>query len=237
MNLSRLFTICLLTIFCVFACHKNSNSNSLVEEPTQKESQPPQPSNDKTGIKEDYRGSDRLGWQRPDKIINLLIKEGDKLEDKTVADIGAGTGYFTLRLAPKVNKVIALDIDPNFITYLDSIKTLQLPADVQPRLETRLTPRDRPELEDNEVDAVLIVNTFMFIENKTEYLTKLKNALTKNGRLVILDFKRKKTPFGPPSDLRIPLYEAEELLYKAGYRNIITDDRTLDFQYILIAEK
>ena len=236
MRISILFTLFSLML-CLSSCDSKPEPASIEEEPATTTEVVKQKPKDDTGIKDDYRGSDRLAWQRPDRIINLLAKEGETLEDKTVADIGAGTGYFTLRLAPKVEKVIALDIDPSFINYLDSIKTLQLPESVQDHLETRLTPVDRPQLEHNEIDAALIVNTFMFIENKTAYLKRLKDALVDTGRVVIVDFKRKKTPFGPPAELRLPLYRTEELLEEAGYQNIITDDRTLDFQYIVIADK
>ena len=114
---------------------------------------------------------------------------------------------------------------------------MQLSEDMQPKLEARLTPRDRPNLQDQEVNAVLIVNTFMYIEDKVDYLRKLKNSLAAGGRVVIVDFKRKRTPFGPPAELRLPLYMAESQLYEAGYSNIQTDDRSLDYQYIVIAEK
>ena len=188
-----------------------------------------------TGEKRDYDNQGRVVWQRPELIINLL--GNGSLADKTVADIGAGTGWFTLRLAPRVKKVIALDIDPSFISYLDSVKQLQLTEDIQPRLETRLTPRDRANLDPGEVNGVLIVNTFMYIKNKVEYLKSLRNSIAEGGRLVIVDFKRKRTPIGPPSELRLPLYVAEDYLYEAGYRNITVDDCSLDYQYIVMAEK
>lgn len=188
-----------------------------------------------TGEKKDYDNQGRVVWQRPELIINLL--GNGSLADKTVADIGAGTGWFTLRLAPRVKKVIALDIDPSFISYLDSVKQLQLTEDIQPRLETRLTPRDRASLDPGEVNGVLIVNTFMYIDNKVEYLQSLREGITEGGRLVIVDFKRKRTPIGPPAELRLPLYLAEDYLYEAGYRNIEVDDCSLDYQYIVMAEK
>jgi SAM-dependent methyltransferase len=160
------------------------------------------------------------------------------MNDKTIVDIGAGTGFFAIRVTPSAQKVIALDIDQRFLDIIDSTKVADLPAEYQGRLETRLTPRDSPNLRANEADGVLIVNTFMYIENKLEYLQKLKPCLKHGGRLVIVDFKRKRTEIGPlPRERRAPLYEVEDLLYEAGYRNIQAIDTELNYQYIVIAEK
>lgn len=195
----------------------------------------PKPNKGKTvaGVAEDYESTNRVIWQKKDMVLELL---GD-LDNKTVADIGAGTGFFTLPLVEKAKKVIAIDIDRRFISYLDSIKVLQLSEDMQPRLETRLATPNDPRLRAGEVDIIVIVNTFMYIEDQPAYLQKLKNALADNGRLLIIDFKRKRTPIGPPSDIRVPLHVVEDRLYAAGYRNITADDTSLDYQYILLAQK
>lgn len=190
---------------------------------------------DLDGFKASYENTDRVVWQRPNLIIGLL-GNGD-ISDKVVVDIGAGSGFFAKRITPLAKKVIALDIDESFLRFIDSTKVLELPMEVQSRLETRLTPRDAPRLSANEADAVLIVNTFMYIENKLEYLQKLKPCIKEGGRLVIVDFKRKRTALGPrPREHRAPLFMVEELLYEAGYKNIQAIDTELNYQYILIAE-
>jgi SAM-dependent methyltransferase len=187
----------------------------------------------KPGFTEDYVSTNRVLWQKPEMVINLL---GD-LENKTVADIGAGRGYFALRMASKAKKVIAIDIDPRFINYVDSIKTRELPPEIQPRLETRLAEPDDPNLNPEEADIVLIVNTYMYMKNRVEYLKNLKNGIVPGGTLLIIDFKKKRTPIGPPSQFRIPLYQVEEELYEAGYVNVRTNDTALDYQYLIMAEK
>lgn len=190
---------------------------------------------DLDGFKATYENTDRVVWQRPNLIIGLL-GNGD-LSKKTIADIGSGPGFFAKRITPLAQKVIALDIDQNFLDFIDSTKVLELATDIQPRLETRLTPRDAPRLSPKEVDAVLIVNTFMYIDNKLDYLQKLKPCIKEGGRLVIVDFKRKRTALGPrPRSHRAPLYQVEDLLHEAGYRNIQAIDTELNYQYILIAE-
>ena len=61
--------------------------------------------------------------------------------------------------------------------------------------------------------------------------------MKEGGKLLIIDFKKKRTPVGPPSDIRQPLFVVENELYDAGYKNILTNDTALDYQYIVIAEK
>ncbi len=185
------------------------------------------------GIQEDYVNTNRVIWQKPDMIIDLM---GD-LKNKTIADIGAGTGFFTLRLVPRAKKVIAIDIDQRFIDYLDSVKVLELPEHLQSRMETRLASPDNPNLKKGEADIAVIVNTFMYIKTPEAYLATLKEGLSKGGKVIIVDFKKKRTPLGPPSEIRMPVHVVEEALYAAGYTNVIANDTSLDYQYIITAEK
>ena len=187
------------------------------------------------GFIADYANTNRMEWQRPNLIIGLL-GSGD-LSNKVVADVGAGTGFFSKRIAPLAKKVIALDIDQTFLNLIDSTSVLELNAAERARLETRLTPPEAPNLEDGEVDAVLFVNTFMFIENQLEYLQRMKPKIRPGGRLLIVDFKRKRTPIGPrPNEARTPLWKVEDLLYEAGYKNIQAIDTELNYQYIVMAD-
>jgi hypothetical protein len=87
------------------------------------------------------------------------------------------------------------------------------------------------------VDIILIVNTFMLIENKVEYLKKLYPALRSDGRIVIVDWKRKDTTIGPPKKDRLALGSLEDMLRGAGFRVTSADDATLAYQYIVVAEK
>ncbi len=185
------------------------------------------------GITEDYINTNRVIWQKPEVVLDLL---GD-LQDKTVADIGAGTGFFALRMVPLAKKVIAIDIDQRFIDYLDSVRTVEVPEELQSRLEARLAEANDPHLQASEADLVIIVNTFMYIKDRPAYLETLKRGIAEGGKLLIIDFKKKRTPIGPPSQIRVPLYQVEEALYQAGYRNIVANDTVLDYQYVIIAEK
>lgn len=183
--------------------------------------------------KEMYENTNRMVWQKPEMILELL---GD-LENKTVADIGAGTGFFAKRLAKRAEKVIAIDIDQRFLNYIDSVKVLEMNEADATRLETRLASPTHPNLKPGEADIIMIVNTFMYIQNQSNYLKTLHECLSDNGTLMIIDFKRKRTDIGPPSAIRLPLYRLEEMMYEAGYDNIKTNDTALDYQYIIIGKK
>jgi len=89
-----------------------------------------------------YEDAKRVIWQKPELVISLI--EG--IEQKTVVDIGAGTGYFAFRLAGKAKKVIAVEIDQQLVSFMDSIKHIQLTGSRINRFETRLGEPDDPNL-------------------------------------------------------------------------------------------
>jgi ubiquinone/menaquinone biosynthesis C-methylase UbiE len=117
------------------------------------------------------------------------------------------------------------------------VKVLEMDEAAAERLETRLASPTHPNLEPGEADIIMIVNTFMYIRDKTAYLKTLRNCLSDNGMLMIVDFKRKRTDIGPPSVIRLPLYQLEEMMYETGYKAIRTNDTALDYQYIITAQK
>lgn len=176
-------------------------------------------------------------WQKPGVVLDLL---GD-LEDKVVADIGAGPyGYFSLAIAskPDLKKVIAIDIDQDAIDFIGKAKEARLQKADWAKLETRLVTEDNPKLKPEEADIILIVNTVTYFENRLNYLRNLKKGLAKGGRLMIIDYKKKKIPIvARPIEERIALGQLENELITAGYQLLSSDDKTLEFQYILTASK
>ncbi len=182
----------------------------------------------------EYENPNRVFWQKPELVISML---GD-ISDKVIADIGAGSGYFARRLAHKARRVIAIEIDPQFIEFMDSIKRVELPQELQDRFETRLAEPDNSHLKPGEADIILLVNTYIYIQNKEAYLRHLLEVLPEGGKLVIVDFKKKKIPLeNPPQSLRMPLYVLEQQLEQAGFKSYTSYDAVLDYQYIVIAQK
>ena len=180
---------------------------------------------------ETYKDPNRRNWQNPDLVLNML---GD-LNQKTVADIGSGTGYFAIRIAQFANKVIAIDIDERFLEYIEERK-LEIADSIAARIVTRLTNEDNPSLLANEVDVALLVNTYPFIDNRPSYFSKVKNGLRNKGKLVILDYKKGNIPVGPPNEIKISPEEVFAELRLAGFKEFSIDEKSLEYQYIIIAQ-
>jgi 2-polyprenyl-3-methyl-5-hydroxy-6-metoxy-1,4-benzoquinol methylase len=175
-----------------------------------------------------FEDPSRAEWQKPEKTIASL----GPLDGKTVADIGAGTGYFSFPIAKKATKVIAIDIDQRFLDYIAQKKQTQK---IGGNIETRLTTPDSSGLRMGEVDIVLIVDTYHHIEGRVEYFKKLKKCLRPDGVLVIIDFKKMKTPPGPPVELRVAEDQVESELKSAGFTIVSADKDLLPYQYIIKA--
>lgn len=229
------------TLFCAVACVrdvKNQSDTPLLfreKKPSATTVSDPVPL-PRTGegnfesLVADYESKDRGIWQKPDMVISLL---GD-LEGKTVADIGAGSGYFTFRMVAKAEKVIGIDIDQRFINLMDSVK-VRLPNKYQTHFESRLAQPNNPALKPEEADAVMIVNTYAYIENRIQYLKVLAKGMSPGARLLIIDFKKNNIPVGPPQAFKVSLAQAEKELMAAGYKIERVDIESLDYQYIIIA--
>lgn len=215
-----------LALFVFFAACKNepvAASNTKL----------PPIDNNQDDILEKVDDEGRIIWQKPAEVVRLL---GD-ISDKTIADIGAGSGYFTFRFALKAKKVIAIDIDPTMIKIVETFKH-HLPVEIQSKIETRLALPNDPKLKKEEVDIVVIINTIGYIENRAAYLDVLREGIKEDGEIFILDFKTKNIPINaPPMEYRVPLGTLETDLSNSGFEIITSDDRTLDYQYIVKAKK
>jgi cyclopropane fatty-acyl-phospholipid synthase-like methyltransferase len=169
----------------------------------------------------------RDAWQMPDRVIAALnLKRG-----QSVADIGAGTGYFSVRLAKSAPapKVYAVDIEPAMVSYLreraakeglNNMVGIQAAAD-QPNL---------PE----PVDVVIVVDTYHHIGSRETYFRKLAKSIKPGGRVAIIDFKSD-SPEGPPKEFRFPLEQFKSEMGKAGYKLAAQHD-FLPRQHFLIFE-
>lgn len=184
------------------------------------------------GLVADYESKDRVIWQKPDLVIALL----GNLEGKTVADIGAGTGFFTFRLVPKAQKTIGIDIDPRFIAFMDSVK-VRLPEKYRERFESRLARPEDPLLKNGEADAVVIVNTYGYLENRVNYLKTVSKGMSPGATLLIIDFKKNNLPVGPPDEFKVALPQVEKEAANAGFKIEKIDKDVLDYQYVVLAKK
>ncbi len=167
----------------------------------------------------------RDAWQKPHEVIlSLALKP-----DAVIADIGSGTGYFSVRLAHMVPKgrVYGVDIEPDMVKYLaerakrDGLKNL-----------IAVTGAPGDPLLPEKVDLILMVDTFHHIEDRDRYFRTLHNSLKPGGRIAIIDF-RMDSPDGPPKSTRSTPDAIKAELNRAGY-TLVQEHDFLPKQYLLI---
>ena len=142
----------------------------------------------------------------------------------TVADIGAGTGYFSRRLAIHAAKVYAVDIDAKLL----DIAKKNAPANV---ITVVSKPQD-PMLPPASVDLVFFCDVIHHIEDRLDYYRRLRPALKPGARIVIVDFYKKQMPIGPPPEMKLSEKQVTEELEKAGFRRTRSES-FLEYQYFL----
>lgn len=178
-----------------------------------------------------FESPERVTWQKPNQIIEKM----GELKGKTVLDIGSGTGYFSFRLAAKGAKVIAGDVNDQFQAHIkNKQKDLNLS---EKQLSTRKLSYDSPKLKPQEVDHVLIVNTYHHVENRVAYFKKVLEGLKAGGKLWVIDYKKQETPHGPPLRMRLTTAKVMKELSEAGFGKIDVDSKMLPYQYIVVASK
>ena len=170
---------------------------------------------------------ERDAYQKPEKVLNYI---GD-VSGKKILDIGAGTGYFSFKLAAKGADVIAGDVDDRFQEYIKK----QIEKENAPKVALRKLPYDSPALEEKEVDKVLIVNTYHHIEDRVAYFVKVLNGLKDGGELLVIDFKKQDGP-GPPIKMKMSSYSIIEELKEAGFTDFNVNKYSLEHQYIIRAK-
>jgi ubiquinone/menaquinone biosynthesis C-methylase UbiE len=171
----------------------------------------------------------RDAWQKPAEVVKALeIRRG-----MCVADLGAGTGYFSRYLSTAVGErgtVFAVDTEPNLVVHLRERAEHEQTPNVVPILASA----DNPRLPGGMVDLVLIVDTVHHIDDRVEYLRRLQLALKPGGRVVVIDFKKEAdVPVGPPAEHRLARAQVVEEFQRAGYQ-LAAAPEVLQYQYFLI---
>jgi ubiquinone/menaquinone biosynthesis C-methylase UbiE len=163
-------------------------------------------------------------WQKPHDVVMALGLKSNE----TVADIGAGTGYFARRFANHAGKVYAVDIDE---------KLLGIARDHAPaNLETILAAPDDPRLVAGTIDTVFFCDVLHHIDNRPAYYAKLAKALKPDGRIVVVDFYKKELPVGPPPEMKIAEEDLIAEFRNAGFALAKRLD-ILPYQYFLFFER
>ena len=174
----------------------------------------------------ELEGPDRDAWQRPDQIMDALSIS----EASIVADLGAGGGWFTVRLAHRVGpngRVYAEDIQPQMIEAINRRVQREGLRNVTPLLGTP----DDPRLGPKSVDAVLIVDAYHEIEQPVKLLRNVAKALKSDGLIGIVNFKKDGGGPGPAMEVRI---DPEKVIADAQSAGLELRKReSLRYQYLL----
>lgn len=171
----------------------------------------------------------RDAWQKPDDVVALM----GITSAMTVADLGAGTGYFTGRLAhaAATGRVLAVDVEPSMVEYLKA-RALR---DGWRNVTAQLASANDPTLLAASVDRVLIVDVWHHLSDRPAYAAKLAQALKPGGAVFVVDFEMD-SPMGPGKAHRLlPAALAAELQTAGLTTSIATE--SLPHQYVVVGRK
>jgi ubiquinone/menaquinone biosynthesis C-methylase UbiE len=170
----------------------------------------------------------RDAYQKPHEVLTALnLKPGE-----AIADIGAGSGYFTFRLAHHLGdkgKVYAVDVSPDMVLHVNRrIRELKVNNVV-----SILADPDDPLLPDASVNRFFFCDSWHHIENRTKYLSLMTKMLKPGGEIVMIDFHKKELPVGPPLKMKIAREDLIKQMESSGFR--LTKEHTfLPYQYFLV---
>jgi protein-L-isoaspartate O-methyltransferase len=173
---------------------------------------------------------DRAAWQKPEQIMDVLhIADGS-----SVADIGAGAGWFTIRLARRVG--------PNGVVFSQDVQREMLEAirrrvsrEGLQNVQTRLGDGSNPNLQVTGLDAIVVVDAYQEVEDRVTFLKNLAEALKPNGLIGVVNWKPGRGGPGPPENVRVEKSSVVADVRAAGLR--IVDEETLPYQYMLVLAK
>ena len=170
---------------------------------------------------------DRDAWQMPDRVVEALaLRPGD-----VACDVGTGPGYLALRMARAVGPsgaVYAIDVDPRMIEVIERRMVQSGVENVHPILSAE----GRVALPPRRCKVILVVNTFHHFPDGAAYLKRLSGRLTHDGRIVVVDFHRRKLPVGPPPDHKLSRTDVAASARRAGLE-VARERRFLPYQYFL----
>jgi len=166
--------------------------------------------------------------EQPSKAIKALgIRPG-----QVVADVGAGSGYYTVRLAKQVGpngRVYAADIQPEMIVHLQR----RLEREGIENVELVQATETNPRLPDGRFDLILMVDVYHELSRPQEFLRGLRSSLKPDGRLVLIEFRKESDWVPIREEHKMSVKEARMELEAEGYRF----DRVIDvlpWQHILV---
>ncbi len=175
---------------------------------------------------EKFDGADRDDWQKPNEVIEAF----DIPPDAVVVEIGAGTGYFAVRLAEhlKDGRIIAYEQAPKMADYLkDRIDKLGFS-----NVDVRMTEQDGSLVLEKPADLIFSVDVYHHIQDRAAYFANVRRHFKTNSVLVVIDRTEEEVE-GQPTGHRIPSAIVKEEMQEAGFALVHELDFLLPTQYYL----
>lgn len=155
----------------------------------------------------------------------------DLKPDFVAADLGCGSGYFTVALAQRVRKVYGVDVQKEMLDFLaEKIKRLGIK-----NIQLLLSKANKIPLEPESVDLLISINTLHEFDDKNIMIREIRRVIKRGGRLMIVDFKKLDTGFGPPVNIRISEASAVRLFTAHGL--VLVNEKDLPCHYLLVFAK
>jgi len=171
---------------------------------------------------------ERKAQQDPKKIIEILaLKQND-----IVADLGCGSGYFTVPMSYSAKKVYGIDIQQEMLDFLEKKIRGQRITNIELLLSK---DADQIPLQNESVNVLLTVNTLHEFQDKDLMINEIQRVLKHKGKVAIIDFKKEDTGSGPPVPIRVSQQQAIRLFEKNGLTGVNTHD--LKSHYMLVFQK
>ena len=175
--------------------------------------------------------SERVQEEEPDAALDAIALAPGSI----VADVGAGSGYMTVKMAKRVGaagKVYANDIQPQMLTILRQ----RLEREKVPNVELVLGTMDDPKLPANTIDLILMVDVYHEFAEPQPMLRKMRDSLKTGGRLVLLEYRKEDPSIPIRPDHKMSVAEAKMEVEAEGFTLSKVDER-LPRQHILVFTK
>jgi ubiquinone/menaquinone biosynthesis C-methylase UbiE len=170
---------------------------------------------------------DRAIWQKPDAIIQELHLSGTE----KIADVGAGSGYFTFRFARALPQgmVCAIDIEPEMLRHIHHKAMTEGVNNVE---VIKSTPDDPKVPAD--VDLVFVCDVIHHVKNQKMWLQQLSRQMKRGAHVVVIEFKEGDLPEGPPASVKIPKKKLIALITENNFKLETEKSDFLPYQEFLI---
>jgi SAM-dependent methyltransferase len=172
----------------------------------------------------------RASWQKPDEVVRALPLSGAE----KVADVGAGSGYFTFRIARALprGKVYATDVDPEMVRHIHR----KVMTEHVPNVAVALARSNDPGIPPG-TDLAFVCDVIHHVAERDAWLKKGFDEMKAGGKLVVIEFKEGKLPQGPPERMKIPKAKLIGMIEAVGFKLTGDNPDLPPYQTFLTFEK